>query len=520
MSDGKVEYTLSLKDMLTAKLHEADEAAEQLETTMGMVEKTLGALGIGFAIFEGIEFFKGGIEKAHELHTAEVALQNTMENMGTYSEEAFEKMVNGAKELSKGVLYSTADIVKLQSQLGLVGSIGEEEMQRITKVSADLATKLTMDIGAAGNMLAKAINAPEMLRSLGKQLKIDPSVQEHLQDLAKNGHEAQARLELLAIVEGKVKNAAEEAFNADPLAQFNKDMGAAQKTIGEIGLEILTTLKPILTDISKGFKDGAESVKTFIHWLRENKAALDGVKVAVSLTLGVFALYEGYLAAIAIKSALASAATFVQSIAVFGLAGAFEYVGISATVMWGAITLGASVVIGLLVALYEHSFRFQAMMAGVGAFVGGVFETLGHMAMGFFHILEDILTGKWNKVGGDFGGIISAAEEGFTKAAIAGNNAYTSTLANLNKEAWDKKKVVATGKEGKAGAAGAIADIAPDKAKGAHSITVTMNINKMIDHFSVNSTTVGESAAKIKELVANTLLQAGNDAIMRTGGHL
>jgi hypothetical protein len=36
------------------------------------------------------------------------------------------------------------------------------------------------------------------------QLKIDPQIQEHLQNLAKHGKEAQARLELLTIVENKL----------------------------------------------------------------------------------------------------------------------------------------------------------------------------------------------------------------------------------------------------------------------------------------------------------------------------
>jgi len=215
-----VEYIMNLKDNLSPAIEGATSHVKKMESAFGdLGEKAnhiVEAMGISFAVFKGFETIKEGIEKVEEFHKAEAALSNTMKNMGTYSEESFEKIVKGAAGLSQKVGFSKAQFIGLQSQLQLVGNIGENEMNRLQKVSADYATKFGMDLESAGNTLAKAINNPELARRLGMQLKIDPAVMEHVQKLAKSGKEAEARMELLSIAEQKVGGAAEAAFNADP----------------------------------------------------------------------------------------------------------------------------------------------------------------------------------------------------------------------------------------------------------------------------------------------------------------
>ena len=89
-----VEYIISLRDMLSAKLKEAEANATKFEGKMDEVKtklghlgefgkEALGALGIGFAVFKGFQTIEEGIHKVHELHAAEAQLKNTMQNMGT-----------------------------------------------------------------------------------------------------------------------------------------------------------------------------------------------------------------------------------------------------------------------------------------------------------------------------------------------------------------------------------------------------------------------------------------------------
>ena len=245
------------------------------------MSKMAAGVGIGLGAFQLFNSLKAGVEKAHELAQAQAQLKNTMQNMGKYSEDAYGKIINGSSELSKKVLYSRAEIIRLQSQLGLLGNVGEKDMQRLIKVSADMATKFGMGLEESGGVLAKAVNNPEMMMRLGQRLKIDPAMVEHLQKLAKGGHEAQARLELLAIVEQKVGGAAEAAFNANPMAKFNKTMGSMMITLGEVAIKIQEALAPMLLKVGEYFKK-------FALWVKDNFEKIGSVIWSILLPVRAF----------------------------------------------------------------------------------------------------------------------------------------------------------------------------------------------------------------------------------------
>ena len=67
MNDNNVQYTLSLKDLMTSKLNEANIAATALESTMGILGAAAGA-------FAGIEFLKGSVEAFNESEQASAQL--------------------------------------------------------------------------------------------------------------------------------------------------------------------------------------------------------------------------------------------------------------------------------------------------------------------------------------------------------------------------------------------------------------------------------------------------------------
>lgn len=294
-----VEYILNLKDNLSPALDGATQHVKKLEGAFGGLKElalhTVEAMGVSFAVFKGFQTIEEGIEKVEEFHKAEASLTNTMKNMGTYSEESFEKIIKGAADLSQTVGYSKAQFVGLQAQLQLVGNIGEDEMNRLEKVSADYATKFGMDLETAGNTLAKAINNPEMARRLGQNLKIDPTVMEHIQNLAKNGKEAEARMELLSIAESKVGGAAKAAFNADPLAKFNKTIGSVKMEVGNLGMELLKSLTPDLEGMAAAMKETVFIAEDVKKWVVEHSGLFMALKdgaIAAGIAFGVFKTIE------------------------------------------------------------------------------------------------------------------------------------------------------------------------------------------------------------------------------------
>jgi hypothetical protein len=319
MNNNVLEFFVKMKDMMSGGLVKlAATAKEKLGQVQNhidtMVKKTSSGFGslsnllIGGGILSGLagftELVHEGTEKAHALHQAEAALANTMKNMGTYSKESFEEIVNGSEKLSSKIKFSQADIIDLQSQLRLVGNIGEDEMIRLTKASADMATKFHLGLNESGNAIAKAVNNPEMLRRLAMQLKIDPAAVEHLQNLAMHGKEAQARLELLTIVEQKVGGAAESAFNAEPLAKFHKMMERIELKAGDLAIKIQVKLGMALEWLINKFK-------SIYQWGKRNSDILETVGNVVGTVAIVWGIYTVAVEAAALATKIWAAATAV-----------------------------------------------------------------------------------------------------------------------------------------------------------------------------------------------------------------
>jgi len=506
-----VDYILNLKDNFTPAIQDATKHVQLLEGALDQAKSAVAgigaALGIGFAVFEGLKFVKEGLEKVHELHKAEAALKNTMENMGTYSTEAFEKTVKAAKDLSSGILFSKVQVIELQSQLGLVGTIGEDEMKRLTAVSADMATKFGMGLSEAGNMLAKAVNNPEMARRLGMALKIDPAVMDHIKKLAKQGKEAEARMEILAIAEGKVGGAAKAAFDANPMARFGKVMNEMQVSVGGLAADLLETLAPTLITIAESMRDVMGVIKEVIEWTKKHSEAIKNVAIVVGVTtlalgamlIPMYAGTIGYWAlgvalnAYSIYQTIATAATWLFSAALWST-------GIPAVVLAvAALTAG-------VIALAKHFGGFGNALSAVwdlikafGKGVGGVFFGVGEMIAGIFNP---------RLIAKGLSDIISSVKE----AGIEMGNVWN------NKDSQDAKKAkslipeLVTGKPGAKGATGPVVASPKTKAEGQKTINIHVNYNApLIQGFTISTTNIKEGLSNLKEKVSAILVDATHD---------
>ena len=321
------------------------------------VRGVLGSIGIATGMFAVGQMVHSGIEKAHMRHEAEAGLANTMQNMGNYSEEGFEKAIKGAKELASKVNFSSTEFIQLQSQIRLVGSVGEKEMARMSKSAADMASKFGMGLLESGEMIAKSVNNPEMLRLLARKLKIGLGTQQHLQGLAKSGHESQARSELLDIIENKIGGDAEAKFNANPLAKYTKRVGEMQIALGNAAIEIQATLAPALEWLASQFVKVANFIKDAVHWLKEHKKFTEILAVAV----GAFTLI---LMAHSIWTWAVVAANTVLTVTLNGLAlacdlvaGAFELLNVTNPLAW---------IIALIATIGYLSYAFDGWAKGWG----------------------------------------------------------------------------------------------------------------------------------------------------------
>jgi hypothetical protein len=296
-----LEYVLKLNDGMSGAMQKITGESGNLKNALTQASGAASALGnvlktvgIGFGAFKIAGMTQEGITKVRALHAAEAQLANTMKNMGTYSREAYDKAVKGAGALSKSVLYGRSEIISLQSRLRMVGNIGENEMDRLTAASADMAAKFGTGLDEAGNAIAKAVNNPEMMRRLAMQLKIDPDTVGRIEKIAKAGDEAKARLMLIDIAEQKVGGAARAAFDADPLARYDKILGSVKMTLGGVAVKIQKTLAPVM-EIAGELMSGAVSRVTevfgrFFGKLREGDPVISGIAVALGSFVALVAV--------------------------------------------------------------------------------------------------------------------------------------------------------------------------------------------------------------------------------------
>jgi hypothetical protein len=492
--------------------------------TLGTIMGGLGIRAIS-SVGSGIS---DGMEKAHGLHASEAQLKNTMQNNGTFNPALFEKVIKDSKELASGMKFTSVDVIGLQSQLRLVGNIGEKEMIRMTKASADMATKFDIGMSEAGNSIAKAVNNPEMLRRLAMQLKIDPAIQDHLQKLAKSGHEAQARLELLSIVESKVGGAAKAAFDADPLAKYNKVIGSMKMGLGEAAISIQSALAPSLMSIAEGFKTTFSYIGTFIKWLQSGSTGANIFLVVISGLGAAFLAYQAIMGGVALVTGVVTAAQWLWNAA------------LTANPI-GLIVVAIAALIGGLVMAYKKFDGFRALVDGVwaslkqiGTNIMDMFTKIPDMVIKAFTQIPKAIANVFSGVGDLFSAIFSGnfskipgilknlgsnilktnpvtglGAMVFTEATKGVGDAYSkarnkslldSKLAKKKeKESTVNRTAAAMAGNSSAGAA------AGDTVAGGGPKTVNIIVSKFFDNIQFTTMNGQESAAELEKIVLECL---------------
>lgn len=526
MSDRTVSWQMSLNDMVTGKLKEADEAGKKLQSTMGGIKEGLAVLGISFGIFKGVEFISSAKEAFEKLHQSEEQMKNTMENMGTYSEENFEKAVKGAKDLAANVKFSTSEFIEMKSQIGLVGNLSLDELDKISATAADMAAKTGTGLVEAGNSLAKAMNNPLMARRLGMQLKIDPAIIAHIKELSEQGKTAEARMLLLKAANDKVGGAAKAAFNADPLARFNKMMGSFKMSVGELAVKLLTALMPAIESVGAGFKAAG-------IWMKEHKTGLEYIGAAIGgvvLAIGVWraiTLINTAIQAISVVWTNANA----MALAVYGTETelAAGKSGLMTLAQWalntamtanpiGLIIVGIAALVAGLIYAYNHISGFRGAMNATWAVMKTGASIVSEVFVGLGKIIKGALTLDVKSIEAGYTELTSAVAKAGTRIKDAAKKGYAEGVAEI--AAKDEKSTSTDPKkEGKAstvtkGAMSVDGDGAEKKTKmaGNKTISITIKIDSLIKDFKITTSNMRESASSVKEQIVNAMTSAMNDS--------
>lgn len=523
----QVQYELTLKDLLTGKLIEADNAAKGLEATMGAVKSALGVLGVGFAIFKGAEFIGESVEKFHKLEEANAQLRAGLESTRSAAGLSFQDIQDGAKDLASHMKYSRTEILAMQSVLLTFPSITKAGFMPASEIIADMSTRLGQDLKSSAIQVGKALQDPikgvTALRRVG--VNFNEAQTETIKKLAETGHMAQAQGLIMKELRVEFEGSARAAFNADPLAGFSKMMGSFSMAVGEAGHEVLKGLAPALMLIGKGFVKAGKGVRAFVDVLKEHSAAIKAVAVGAGLYVSSLILVATWTQAVAAWTAIGTTSQLAYNAAMWAwnVAAAANPVGL---VVVAIAALGAG-----MYYLWQKMEPARAAMYGLWEVMKKIAEldfSTGGLAVAFGTGIGKGVQSfgaerRLNEIETTIDKISDMHDKGTMSA-----KAYTNSLANVrsalelaHKEGkvgdddYNTQLARITGmKKGAPGAPGSdlTKDISPKGATGQKSVTINISINKLIETFKISTTNLHESTSKIQEAVANTLLSAINDS--------
>lgn len=500
---NNVEYVLSLKDLLTAKLNEADKAANKLESSISGVQSILGALGVTAGIAGIVSFGKSVVEAGTKVEDARVGLttllkdandagqviKNTMEDAAKTPFE-FEGLLAANKALiSAGADANTAraDVLNLANAIAATGGSNDELQRMVINLQQikNTGRATAMDIrqfAYAGVNLYKALDAAGIQH--GKDSEI---TYEQITEALKKAHEA-----------GGIYYNGLENMAGNTSIQIS-NLGDA---MFQLSVQIFDYVKPAIDGVVSGLKSS-------IEFISENGSLFRSFGIVLAGVVSGYAAYNGLLLVNAVRMGASTIATFASMVATDGLAAALYAAGIAGATAWALIGGGIGLIAAGIYYAWENSEKFRGAVMGiwevvktVAPMIGNAFMGIGKMILGVLIPNPSMIKEGWTQLSGAF-------QDAGAKVSASFNKGYTSGLGDIASKT--------TAKSGKTNSANAVSkttvsDISPKGATANKAVTINISIGKMIENFKINTTNLTESTSKVHEAVSNVLLQAINDS--------
>lgn len=552
-----VEYTLTLRDMLSGKLNEANESAERLHGTMETIKGTLATLGVGFAIFEGASFIHEAVESFHQLEQNTAKVEANLESTGAKAGINMKMIEDWGKKLRETTGISTAEIRDMQSQMLTFPSITKDTFEQSMGQVADIAKQTNHGLTETAIMYGKALSNPEEGLQKLQRYGVILTAQEKariVQVQHTNGLVA-AQKEMMELIKTSgYEGVAAKMFDADPLGKYKLMMGSVKGAVGELAMETLIVLKPALEWFAGSLKDGVQHLKDLSHWMKDNKETVKDVAIGVGLLFGAWALYNVGVQASILYSATMNILLWAQDVAALAAATGTSFLSIA---MWdlniamdanpiGLVVVAAGALAAAFYWLHKQTDNLTVAVAAFGLLLGpvGWFVTaiafastkvrvfkqgiyaLAHGFLAFVHIVQGSAQGLGTIIGGIFhmdrskisaglAEMADATKNGFLKVAMAASEGWDEGGKKFDQAALKAGASAKTGEKPKTGAGATLPttdETSAKKATGTKSIVVNISINKLIETFKINTTNLTEGTGKVREIVANTILSAVNDS--------
>ncbi len=540
----KTEYIISLKDLFSRGINEADSSAKRLDSTVSNLRSTIAKIGatIGFAAMA-----KGIFDAGTNMEGLNISLK-TMLGSKEEADKLIAQMVNfaattpfsqsevqtaGKQLLAYGI--EAKNIIPTLRQLGDVSAGLNQPIGEIAYLYGTIKTQgkaMTVDIRQFAN---RGIPIYEELAKVTG--KTGEALQKYIEDGKIGFPEIQKAFENMSGVGGKFANLTSE------LAKTTGGQWSNTKDqLEQLAVTIFKELQPAINWFISGMQSAIVVAKDVVKWLSEHALAIK--VVAASVTTLVVAMKAW--------SAITNLISIVQGakmlIAIVGMTAGIQGMttaqyalnaAMSANPI-GIVILALSALAGALMIVREHykaigeAYSNAATSLKISAIeketekvknMAGWYEANGMAQAKAQQLVLDIERQRtdetikrigWQlreanialqeKTSGLFGAFTNGEE---LKNVLALQGALKTAVGQrsiLSKDIFTKGATAKEGIQGVKGAAGI------DSAKTPEHKVITINIDKLIEKFTIATNTVSEGAQSIKEQVVKALIEAVNDS--------
>lgn len=548
MANERVDYTVNLRGEILGKFDQIINKMGETDRKAAQVESTLSKFGKGVAAYFAVDTVKSFATDIFEASIKVDVLNNRLK----YSEgdsgaagERFDYLANISNKLGlslDSVAQGYTTIAAASKGTNIEGETTRKTFEGISAAAATLGLTGEQTEGALlaiSQMISKGkVSAEELRGQLGERLPGAFQLAAKAMGMT-TGELDKFMADGKLMAEDFLPKFAEQlnnTFGGSAAENINTVGGAAAIAKNEFFLmykDMAEIGKPVFVAMAHAASDFAQGVREGVHWMQEHATEIKIVAGAVAGAVTWWSLYTLWVNRAAIATGISTTADYFKIAALYIMEGNFAALGVTATLAWGAVTLGASVVIGALITAWQTSDKFKASIYGLWESVKQVFTNIGNFFSQIFDpifkAIDNFKSGKYLEAGKNVaelafnlspvGMVTKAATYDWSKdVSLAYKTGYQNTMSDAydkNKEAKQASLAGGASKTAGAKANNASTPIGPSSGKSAGSRSEVKQINITIGSLvkdlviSVNETR--QVVPKIKEEVQKALVALVND---------
>lgn len=372
MANEQAQYIIELKDLVSSKLDAMNSRLDATNSKFNNVQqKAEGGLGLGKlgAIAGGLFAFS----KIQEYGSEILAVGTKYESLGiqmanlTGSAEAGANMFAKIREDALVSPFGVDELATANTMLVSTGLSAEQARGDILALSNAVAYA-----GKGNDELIRMSANMQQIKNIGKASALDIK-QFGYAGINIYGALAKATGKTTAEVKGmeisyellsKSLRIAQEEGGAfyGGLSSMANSTSVQLSNLGDVSKEMFNDLflaaKPFIDVTISG-------LSSIIQWVRDSEIFFKALSVSIGLVGGAW-LFMNTQMLISKGMAVVWAAQYgIFSVGLLGLQGLFTLTGLEATIMWGAITGGITLIIAGLIAMYYKFEDFRAFIDGI-----------------------------------------------------------------------------------------------------------------------------------------------------------